>query len=101
MTLGNNDSDVLAEAHDLIVALQEEQVTEAQARRLETLVCQNTAVRRLYVIYLHQRCVIAAMAHPASENSVNEKHAAAGLSMDDTMVVGAINTNEPFEAEEV
>src|SRR5205814_7794398 len=75
----------LAEAHSLIMALQEEQLAPEQSARLESLVCQHVEVRKLYVKYLHQRSVIASIAQPA-EASLDDSR-----TLDDTMVKRAIS----------
>jgi hypothetical protein len=59
-------ADELAEAHELIMALIEGDIEPAQIARLDDLVRGNDQVLRLYSIYVHQHCVVAAIARPVA-----------------------------------
>src|SRR3954469_24131882 len=88
----------LAEAHELIMALLEEQLQPDQVQRLEDLARQHQDVRRMYVVYVHQRCVMSTIAHPAGVLE-DAGQAAMPPSLDDAMVLNAITSFDPSLAE--
>jgi len=97
--------DPMAEAHELIVAAIDEQLSPEQAQRLEQLVRDNAEVRKLYVLYAHQRTVISMIASPAGEageaqldDDRQSGDAPEAPSLHDTMVLRAI-TASPSDAE--
>lgn len=102
MNPDENNPDLLAEAHELIMLALEEQLLPEQASRLEQLVCENAEVRRLYAIYAHQRSVMSMLAPPAEELAELESSDVPGeSSLHDTMVVRAISSAPVEQPEEV
>ncbi len=103
MSPENQQPDYLAEAHELIVAicLLEDRIDPAQAKRLEELVREHQDVRQLYVTYVHQQCVIAAMAWPADvEPDLDVEQPAGKRTMDDALVTSAIKLDPKAVEEE-
>src|SRR5271154_526983 len=88
------ESALLAEARGLIVAMIEERLQPDQARRLELLVCEREDVRRLYVIYVHLRIAIETVAQPVMGWSSSQLPESAAESMDETMVLPAMQPDQ-------
>src|SRR3954470_7337400 len=91
-------ADDLVEAHELIMALLDGHIEPAQIDRLDHLACRDDRVLRLYSTYVHQQCVVAAIARPVGSSqgpSLDEAPTPAIASMDETMVVDAITSMEP------
>lgn len=93
--------DQLTEAHGLIMGVLEETLSPAQAKRLETLVRENKAVRQRYIMYVHQRCVIATMGRPMEIiPDLNAENPPVSRSLSDTMVVRAIQFEDFIDDEQ-
>jgi hypothetical protein len=90
--------DELVEAHELLMALLDGDIDAAQITRLDELVCRNDRVLRLYSIYVHQQCVIAAMARPVA--LADRQATQLDDSMHESMVLDAIRSDEQPVREE-
>src|SRR5580658_49920 len=97
MTDSAEQSALLIEAHDLIVGLIEDRLSPQQHQRLESLVMAHDSVCEMYVTYMHQRCLMAALAQPAAETASSPGTPPSVDSMHDTMVLEAISRESADE----
>jgi len=89
---GEQPDMLLVEAHDLIFGLIEGRITVEQMKRLSALARQDARVREMYVTYQCQRCILAALARPATPQLLSTD------SMHEAQVMEAIS-RESAEAE--
>jgi len=107
MSEPQSNDDVLEEARGLIVAMIEERLEPVRAARLEQLVCENVAVRRLYATYIHMRVTLETVALPvegweAAQTAGADSDALHDSdSLHDTMVTRAIHDAAPQEPSSV
>ncbi len=94
----NSKGEALTEAQELIDALLEGQISEAQARRLEALVITRQDVRRHYVLFVHHEAMLAShLAVPPSllEDDHPLEYWGDGDPLTNSMVLPAIREESP------
>lgn len=92
------------EIAEMVDALLEDRLSPAEVRRLETLVCNHPAARRIYLRYVHLNCSIPPhLGVPASEPALPEEGAAPlgePADLNETLMMPALRAERLEDEEE-